>query len=167
MKNVILGTSSYRGTEWGNRVSISGDHGASDNFRGSAYPLLAPKRATYDTYHEKIEALKLLRADGLDLKTYLRWRAEIEDEYIKSYYETRLKNLDIEGLFKDLERKFGSKIILLCYESMLDFCHRRLVADYITLETGLVIPEIQTLPSHKVKVLTPIDYKERLKRLMR
>lgn len=34
-----------------------------------------------------------------------------------------------------------NKCFLLCYESPSDKCHRRLLADWIEMETGFVIPE--------------------------
>ena len=78
----------------------------------------------------------------------------IEEEYIKSYYETRLKNLDVKELLNTLYSKFGSNIIL--------FCHRRLIADYIELKTGIYIPEVSVDDNGNIIKNLPIRYKKRL-----
>lgn len=65
-----------------------------------------------------------------------------------------------------MESKFGDKIILLCHEPIDEFCHRRLVADYIELVTGIYIPEVKVTDEGIVKKLTPIRYKNRLKRVI-
>ena len=39
-------------------------------------------------------------------------KKQIEDDYIKSYYETRLKKLNVPELFCVLEGKFGKNIML-------------------------------------------------------
>ena len=83
--------------------------------------------------------------------------------YIKSYYETWLKDLDVLELLSILEDKFGDNIILLCHENVDEFCHRRLIADYIELQTGIYITEIAVSEQGKVKTITPIRYKNRLK----
>lgn len=46
-----------------------------------------------------------------------------------------------------------------------EFCHRRLVADYIELKTGIYIPEIKQ-ENNKIKELKPIRYKDRLKKYL-
>ena len=65
-----------------------------------------------------------------------------------------------------LNEKFGNEIILLCHESINEFCHRRLIADYIELETGIYIPEISVSLEGKIKKLSPIRYKNRLKEVI-
>jgi len=102
----------------------------------------------------------------LNLKEYNSFRKQIEDEYIASYYETRLKDLDIAELLKILENKFGDNIILLCHEPIDEFCHRRLIADYIELQTGIYIPEVKVTEDGLIKKLTPIRYKKRLREII-
>ena len=94
-------------------------------------------------------------------------RKQIEDEYIKSYYELRLKDLDVKELLYTLNEKFGNDIILLCHEPVDEFCHRRLVADYVELETGICIPEVAVDENGNVKKLVPISYKDRLKEVIK
>ena len=86
----------------------------------------------------------------------------IEDEYIRSYYETRLKDLDVKDLLYELEDRFGNNIILLCHEDISEFCHRRVLADYIELQIGIFIPEISINENNEVRKYNPIRYKKRL-----
>lgn len=122
---IILGTGNYKNVKTGNTVSITGDGGNAWRYYGSAYKKLAPKLVTYTPYAEKYEELLTLKEDALKLKRYIESRKQIEDKYITSYYETRLKDLNIEALLTTLENKFGNNIILLCHESIDEFCHRR------------------------------------------
>ena len=162
MKDIILGTSSYNNSKKGNLVSISGDGGALANFNGVSYKKLAPRLFTYTSYKEGYDEFKSIN----NLEEYKRLRRKIEDEYILSYYETRLKGLNIRKLLIELESRFGRDIILLCYEDIEEFCHRRLLADYIELETGIYIPEVSVSDNNKIKKLNPIRYKNRLKQVI-
>lgn len=162
MKDIILGTSSYNNSKKGNLVSISGDGGALANFNGVSYKKLAPRLFTYTSYKEGYDEFKSIN----NLEEYKRLRRKIEDDYILSYYETRLKGLDVRKLLLELESRFGRDIILLCYEDIEEFCHRRLLADYIELETGIYIPEVSVSDNNKIKKLNPIRYKNRLKQVI-
>jgi len=164
--NIILGTGNYKNVKSGNTVSITGDGGNAWGYFGPAYKKLAPKLATYLPYAEKHEELLKLQQDAAKLKEYVDFRKQIEDEYIASYYEIRLKNLDVYDLLTALKDRFGEQIILLCHESVAEFCHRRLLADYIELQTGLYIPEISVDEHGNVKKLVPIRYKNRLKEVI-
>ena len=99
------------------------------------------------------------------MQEYINYRKEIEDEYIQSYYDIRLKDLDVNALLMTLKNKFGENIILLCHEPVNEFCHRRLIADYIELKTGIYIPEVSVSNDGTIKKLEPIRYKDRLKKL--
>ena len=160
IKDIILGTGNYSNVKSGNTVSITGDGGNAWKYYGPAYKKLAPRLKTYLNYANKYQELLEIN----DINEYKRFRKEIEDEYIKSYYETRLKGLDVYELLGTLYNRFGSNIILLCHEDITEFCHRRLVADYIELKTGIYIPEI-SIEDSKVKKIQPIRYKNRLKDL--
>ena len=74
--------------------------------------------------------------------------------------------MDVYELLKTLDEKFGKRIILLCHEPVDEFCHRRLIADYIEIKTGVYIPEVSVSKSGMVKKLNPIRYKDRLKKVM-
>lgn len=162
MEKIILGTGNYYSVKKGNTVSITGDGGNAWGYYGNAYKKLAPRLVTYLPYKERYDELKIIG----DIEEYKKIRRQIEDEYILSYYETRLKGLDIRKLLLELESRFGKDIILLCHEDIEEFCHRRILADYIELETGIYIPEVSIDENNKVKKLNPIRYKNRLKRII-
>lgn len=166
LSKVILGTGNYYDVKSGNTVSVTGDGGNAWGYYGPAYKKLAPRLVTYLPYAEKLEELKKLKEDASKVKEYLEFRKQIEDEYIKSYYDTRLKDLDVKELLYILKEKFGYNIILLCHEKVDEFCHRRLDADYIELETGIYIPEVSVDETGNVKKLVPIRYKNRLKEVI-
>lgn len=157
LSKIILGTSNYNNIKEGNTVTVTGDGGNAWGYFGPSYKKLAPKLSTFLPYKEKLGKLELTK----DKELYKKLRKEIEDEYIKSYYDIRLKNLNVKELLYTLKEKYGENIILLCHEEINEFCHRRLIADYIELETGIYIPEI-SVENNKVKKLTPIRYKKRL-----
>lgn len=166
LSKVILGTGNYDNVKSGNTVSITGDGGNAWGYFGPSYKKLAPKLVTYEPYAEKYKELLELKKDVSKIKEYFEYRKQIEDEYIKSYYDIRLKDLDVNELLYTLKEKFGEDIILLCHESIEEFCHRRLFADYIELETGIYIPEVSVSLDGKIKKLNPIRYKNRLKDIM-
>ena len=167
LSKVILGTGNYYDVKSGNTVSVTGDGGNAWEYFGPAYKKLAPKLVTYTPYAKKLEELENLKNDVSRLKEYIEFRKQIEDEYIKSYYDIRLKDLDVKELLCILNEKFGNDIILLCHESIDEFCHRRLIADYIELKTGIYVPEVSVDEQGNVKKLAPIRYKNRLKEVMK
>lgn len=64
------------------------------------------------------------------------------EEYIKLYKEKILEKVDLKFLGKRLlELSGGRDVALLCFEKPGDFCHRHLLADYITEKTGVEIIE--------------------------
>lgn len=162
VSRIILGTGNYSNVKLGNTVSVTGDGGLAWNYYGNAYKKLAPKLITYIPYSEKYKELLVLKEDSLKLKEYLKYRKQIEDEYIFSYYETRLKDLNINELLNTFEEKFGNNIVLLCHEPIDEFCHRRLIADYIEIKTGIYIPEVSIDQNEVIKKLNPIRYINRL-----
>lgn len=166
LSKIILGTGNYNNVKSGNTVSITGDGGNAWGYYGPAYKKLAPKLVTYIPYSEKYSEILELKNDVSRLNEYLDYRKQIEDEYIKSYYDIRLKELNVKELLYILKEQFSNDIILLCHEPIDEFCHRRLVADYIELETGIYIPEISVSIDNKVKKINPIRYKNRLKEVI-
>ena len=166
ISKIILGTGNYNSVKTGNTVSITGDGGNAWGYYGQSYKKLAPRLVTYLPYAEKYEELLKLKQEVLDIKECVDLRKRIEDEYINSYYETRLKDLDVNKLLYELRDKFGDNIILLCHEDIKEFCHRRLIADYIELKTGIYIPEVKVDEKGGVKKLKPIRYKDRLNKVI-
>lgn len=69
-------------------------------------------------------------------------------------------------LLDNLQQKFGNQIILLCHENIDEFCHRRLVADYIELKTGVYIPEVTVSLNGVIQRVEPIRYKKRLQKVI-
>ncbi|OGO03987.1 MAG: hypothetical protein A2Y91_03395 [Chloroflexi bacterium RBG_13_54_8] len=61
-----------------------------------------------------------------------------EGKYRRRYQEEVLDALNARAIIEEL----GSDIILLCWEAPGQFCHRRLVAEWIERETGIVVPEV-------------------------
>ena len=164
ISNVILGTGCYSNIRSGNTVSITGDGGNHWGYFGPSYKKLAPRLVTYEKY-----ALGLKELEKINNKEeYLYYRNLIEDEYIKSYYELRLQNLNTDELLNILYERFGSNIILLCHERVNEFCHRRLVADFLEIKYGIYIPEIisYTSDSEFIKA-NPIRYKQKLLKVMK
>ena len=166
LSKVILGTGNYKEVLSGNTVSVTGDGGNHWNYFGPSYKKLAPKLVTYIPYAEQYEVLKELAKDPSRAAEYLAFRKQIEDKYIRSYYDIRLKGLNAEELLLTLRARFGDNIILLCHESVEEFCHRRLIADFIELETGIYIPEITVDEQGNIDKKNPIRYKKRLRKSM-
>ena len=166
VKRIILGTGSYDTVKFGNTVSITGDGGNAWNYFGPAYKKLAPRLMTYLLYDDALKDLEKIK-DSIPLEEYTKKKRKIEFTYIKSYYETRLRNLEMEDFFKTLEAKFGTNIIFLCHEPVNEFCHRRVLADYIELQTGVYIPEVKIMSNDEFTLKQPLNYKQELKRIMK
>lgn len=153
---VIKGTSCYENSKMGNLVSITGDGGNAWGFYGKSYKRMSPRLYIWNYYNEN--------PDNLCNEQLIDW-------YIKEFYELRLKNLNAYFLLDTLYNNFGDEIILLCHElpgtdlNKISFCHRRLLADWIELETGIVIPEI-SIDSNGVETKECIyDLKSKIKML--
>ena len=95
------------------------------------------------------------------------------DWYIEEFYNLRLKGLDVNELLNTLKEKFGEDIILLCHElpgpiiNKEYFCHRRLLADWIELETGIIIPEVSIDLTGNIKKEDIYDLKPKIKKLIK
>ena len=98
---------------------------------------------------------------------------ELINWYIKEFYDLRLKDLNPNELMDILNQKFGEDIILLCHElpgleiNKAHFCHRRLLADWIELETGIVIPELSITESGEITQEEIYDLKPKIKKLIK
>ena len=87
--------------------------------KGLWYKKLAPKWAFFNEWKNGIEH----KGDN--------------DYYIQHFNDEVLKDKTCRQVLADLQKLTGvkndfSKIILLCYEKPGDFCHRHLVADWLT-----------------------------------
>ena len=61
-----------------------------------------------------------------------------EEEYIKRYYTEHLIKLNPQQVFEDI----GKDSIILCYEKSGDFCHRQLVAKWLSKNLFIEITEL-------------------------
>ena len=84
-------------------------------FKGPSYPDLFPEWSFLNKYKE----------DG------------DKEAYIKAYHERILSKLDPQKVYNDLKDS-----VILCYEKSGEFCHRRLVAEWLEKELGVIIPEV-------------------------
>lgn len=102
-----------------NPLSIAGK--APKWYNGNEYKMLAP---TYNI---------LMDYKNKDIN---------EHEYtIRFYYEVLYK-YNPGDLLKALINQFGNNVTLMCYEKPGEFCHRRLVANYINESLNLNISEL-------------------------
>ena len=85
------------------------------DYTGAQYPSLAPDRQTF----------------------FAKKAGEIDEkEYERQYREKVLSRLDPKETYKTFQ-----KSVLLCWEDPGDFCHRRIIADWMQEETGIEVPE--------------------------
>ena len=155
---IIKGTSCYSNAKQGNLVSITGDGGNAWGFFGNAYKKMAPKLYLWEYYDQN--------PDNLTEEELINW-------YIEEFYNLRLKGLNSYDFMNILKERFGEEIILLCHElpgTVLDkehFCHRRLVADWIELETGIIIPELSIKEDGTIIQEETYDLKPKIKKLIK
>ena len=139
---IIKGTSCYENAKSGNLVSIK---------------KMSPRLYLWQYYDNNPDQLN---------------EEELIDWYIKEFYKLRLMNLNHFIFLNTLNEKFGNEIILLCHElpnSELNkehFCHRRLLADWIELETGIIIPEISIDENAKTIQEKIYDLKPKIKKII-
>lgn len=89
-------------------ISICGK--APDWYKGLQYRRLAPK---YDFFME--------------------WKRNHDNNYYIEHFEEMLSTLDAPEVVFDLKQLSGNKdIALICYEKPSDFCHRHLVAKWLS-----------------------------------
>jgi uncharacterized protein YeaO (DUF488 family) len=83
---------------------------------------------------------------------FVKWKdSHDNDYYIQHYNEEVLSTLDATNVVESLiELAQSDKIALVCYEPPAEFCHRHLVADWITKETGIKVSEF--MPNDKMNL---------------
>ena len=154
---IIKGTSCYENAKNGNLVSITGDGGNAWGFYGNSYKKMSPRLYLWQYYENN--------PDNLPEDELINW-------YIKEFYELRLKQLNPYEFIDSLNQRFGDEVILLCHElpevelNKNHFCHRRLVADWIELETGIIIPEISINEKGVIQYKDVYDLKPKIKSLI-
>ena len=103
-------------------ISIAGR--APDWYYGLEYKKLAPKRYFFNIWKENGD----------------------NDYYIRHFKKEVLDLLDARQVVSDLIKLSGGKdIALLCYETPDKFCHRHLVADWLT-ENDYYVDEFKNKP---------------------
>jgi hypothetical protein len=104
-----------------NFKTYKGDNGVSVciyppiDWTGSRFPSLEPDRQTFFAK----------KADEIN-----------EEEYEKRYRERVLSKLDPKNVYDTLKGQ-----VLLCWEAPGEFCHRRIIANWIQEELGIEVPE--------------------------
>lgn len=155
---VVKATSCYDNAKNGNLVSITGDGGNAWGFYGPSYKKMSPRLYLWQYYDQNPDQLS---------------EDELIDWYINEFYNLRLKELNANDLLETLKERFGNDIILLCHElpgleiNKEHFCHRRLLADWIELETGIIIPEVSIDSAGNIKQEEIYDLKPRIKKLIK
>ena len=85
------------------------------DWNGEQYPSLAPDRQTF----------------------FAKKAGEIDEaEYERQYRERVLSKIDANKFYDIYANR-----VLLCWEPPGEFCHRRIVADWIKEELGIEVPE--------------------------
>ena len=64
------------------------------------------------------------------------------EQYTEKYYETVLNQLEPQKIFDELTWNNTKDAILLCWESREKFCHRHIVADWLSKELGIEVNEL-------------------------
>ncbi len=100
------------------RISICGK--APDWYEGIQYKKVAPK---YGFFQE--------------------WKKNQDNNfYIEHFNAEVLDMLNAESVYRDLEKlSNGDDCVLLCYEKSGDFCHRHLVANWLSDNLGIEVKE--------------------------
>ena len=99
-------------------ISICGK--APDGYTGWQYKKLAPKWSFFSIYKETGD----------------------EDYYRKNFKELVTDKLDPNVVVEELSRySEGKDICLICYEKPDDFCHRHIVAEWLTDNTEYKVEE--------------------------
>ena len=132
IKDIILGTGNYNNVKCGNTVSITGDGGNAWEYYGPSYKKIAPRLKTYLNYANKYQELLKIK----DKNEYKLFRKEIEDEYIKSYYETRLKELDVYELLDTLYNRLYSKPLFLQLKDGTDERLEEIIKSTLKIPSG-------------------------------
>jgi len=108
-----MNTSYFAKYRGSNGVNIAIKH--PPGFPGTSYPALFPKYWFFKRYKE----------DGDEVA------------YTEAYYSEVLNRLDPQKVYNDLK---GSTI--LCWEKSGSFCHRRIVAKWLSDNLGVKVPEL-------------------------
>ena len=74
-------------------------------------------------------------------KTIMSYKSSLcQETYIKEYYESVLNRLNPREVIQDLS-KYGKVVTLLCYEKPNEFCHRHIVAKWLSHHLKIEVKE--------------------------
>lgn len=104
------------------KISISGNRGIDDNYKGLCYQKLAPKKSFWRIWKDNIDKVP---------------EEENNRYYIREFWQEVLSKLDPEEVYNELNNS-----VLLCYEPYYLFCHRHIVAAWFEILLGIHVPEI-------------------------
>jgi hypothetical protein len=107
----------YKKAKDPNAVSIAAK--APTWFKGREYKKLAPKYWFFQKY----------KKDG------------DEDFYTEQYYKQVLDKLNPKEVYEEL----GKDAVLLCWEASDKFCHRHIVAEWLSYRLGVKVEEYKTI----------------------
>lgn len=83
----------------------------------------------------------------LDVAPTVFMLKEATSEQYDAEYQKILSRLDARAFIQRLETASGGKdVALCCYEKPGDFCHRHVLAEYLTKQTGIEIKEYVATP---------------------
>lgn len=65
---------------------------------------------------------------------FMEWKKTHDNDYYIEHFDSEVLNLlDAKAIYEELSKMSGRKdIALICYEKPSDFCHRHLVAKWLT-----------------------------------
>lgn len=77
-------------------------------------------------------------------KFFMEWKENKDNNfYIEHFNSEVLDTLSAQSVYEDLERlSNGNDCVLLCYEKPGDFCHRHLVADWLSEKLNIEVVEL-------------------------
>lgn len=145
----MIKTSSYKNfkSDLFKTVSISGDRGNQEGYKGTCYPKLAPKLSFWKKWHENIGVVS---------------EEENNKFYIEEYYKQVLSFLNPEKVYEELDNS-----ILLCYEDSDEFCHRHIVSAWFELFLDVEVCEC-VLDGYKIlNVDRPVYIKQILENIIK
>jgi hypothetical protein len=61
-----------------------------------------------------------------------------QEQYTKEYM-IQLRSLDPRKVYEDLFKIYNENPVLLCWEPAGDFCHRRIVGEWLEAELGVAV----------------------------
>mgnify|MGYP003297035356 CR=1 FL=1 len=76
---------------------------------------------------------------------FIQWKQTHDDNYYIEHFKSEvLDKLNINDVLQELYMfSHGHDIALICFEKPTDFCHRHLVADWITENTNEEVKEYE------------------------